>query len=143
MGSPGFPSAGSPTGAQGHAGVGDLPGCSPAGAAARWDAASAATQGAWDRGDAPVPCSAEGWEGDSPGTPLASRGRTGRWPRPFPRQRGAGTPCRGERAVLTQLLDAFLVLDEELHPRDVDVQAGALRRALHRRVKAAVILAVR
>lgn len=45
--------------------------------------------------------------------------------------------------VLTQLLDALLVLDEELHPRDVDVQAGALWGPLHRRVKAAVILAVR
>lgn len=61
-----------------------------------------------------------------------------RWdagPRPSPR--------RGASAVLTQLLDALLVLDEELDPRDVDVQAGALRRPLHRRVKAAVILAVR
>lgn len=45
--------------------------------------------------------------------------------------------------VLTQLLDALLVLDEELHPWDVDVQAGALWGPLHRRVKAAVILAVR
>lgn len=51
--------------------------------------------------------------------------------------------CWGPRMELTQLLDAFLVLDEELHPRDVDVQSGSLGGALHRRVKAAVILAVR
>lgn len=49
----------------------------------------------------------------------------------------------GALPVLTQLLDALLVLDEELHPWDVDVQAGALWGPLHRRVKAAVILAVR
>lgn len=54
-----------------------------------------------------------------------------------------GQQGMGALPVLTQLLDAFLVLDEELHPRDVDVQSGALRGPLHRRVKAAVILAVR
>lgn len=53
-----------------------------------------------------------------------------------------GPTPQGERE-LTQLFDAFLVLDEELYPRDVYVQSGALRGALHRRVKAAVILAVR
>ena len=54
-----------------------------------------------------------------------------------------GAPRRREGAVLTQLFDAFLVLDEELDPRDVYEQSGALRGTLHRRVKAAVILAVR
>lgn len=53
-----------------------------------------------------------------------------------------GPTPQGEQE-LTQLFDAFLVLDEELYPRDVYVQSGALRGALHRRVKAAVILAVR
>lgn len=64
---------------------------------------------------------------------LGARGDAG--PRP--------PPCHRPSAVLTQLLDALLVLDEELDPWDVDVQAGALRGPLHRRVKAAVILAVR
>lgn len=54
-----------------------------------------------------------------------------------------GRQGMGALPVLTQLLDALLVLDEELHPWDVDVQAGALWGPLHRRVKAAVILAVR
>lgn len=54
-----------------------------------------------------------------------------------------GSRGTGALPVLTQLLDALLVLDEELHPWDVDVQAGSLWGPLHRRVKAAVILAVR
>lgn len=40
---------------------------------------------------------------------------------------------------LTNLLDAFFVFDQQLHPRDVDVQARALRGPLHRSVKAAVV----
>lgn len=62
-------------------------------------------------------------------------GQRGCWPTSPPRHRPS--------TALTQLLDALLVLDEELDPWDVDVQAGALRGPLHRRVKAAVILAVR
>lgn len=81
-------------------------------------------------------------------------------PRSAPRPMG---PCQGDSAgmgqavptpsscpsparegkLLTQLLDALLVLDEQLHAGDVDVQAGALRGALHRRVEAAVVLAAR
>lgn len=42
---------------------------------------------------------------------------------------------------LTDLLDAFFVLDQQLHSGDVDVQPWALRRPLHRGVKAAVVFA--
>ena len=41
--------------------------------------------------------------------------------------------------ALTDLLDAFLVLYQQLHSRDVYVQPGALGGALHRGVKAAVV----
>lgn len=40
---------------------------------------------------------------------------------------------------LTNLLDAFFVFDQQLHPWDVDVQARALGRPLHWSVKAAVV----
>lgn len=42
---------------------------------------------------------------------------------------------------LTNLLDAFFVLDQQLHSRDVDVQPWALWRSLHWGVKAAVVFA--
>lgn len=56
-----------------------------------------------------------------------------------------GTTGLGQRLVplsLTNLLDAFLVLDEQLDPGDVNVQPGALGWPFDRRVKASVILAV-
>lgn len=40
---------------------------------------------------------------------------------------------------LTDLLDAFFVLNQQLHSGDVDVQPWALWRPLHRGVKAAVV----
>lgn len=43
---------------------------------------------------------------------------------------------------LTQLLDALLVLDEQLDPGDVNVEPWALGWPFHRGVKAAVVLAV-
>lgn len=54
------------------------------------------------------------------------------------------TPRRTESQLLplTQLLDALLVLDEQLDPGDVNVQPWALGRPLHRGVKASVVLAV-
>lgn len=39
----------------------------------------------------------------------------------LPQAGAAGAPRRRESTVLTQLFDAFLVLDEELYPRDVYV----------------------
>lgn len=42
---------------------------------------------------------------------------------------------------LTNLLDAFFVLDQQLHSGDVDVQPWALWRPLHWGVKAAVVFA--
>lgn len=39
------------------------------------------------------------------------------------------------------LFDAFLVLDEELNARDVDVEPWSLRRALHWSVYTAIVLA--
>lgn len=42
---------------------------------------------------------------------------------------------------LTDLLDSFFVLDQQLHSGDVDVQPRALWRPLHRSVKAAVVFA--
>ena len=39
------------------------------------------------------------------------------------------------------LFDAFLVLDEELNTRDVDVEPWSLRRALHWSVYTAIVLA--
>ena len=41
---------------------------------------------------------------------------------------------------VTDLLDALLVLDEQLHAGDVDVEAGPLWEALHRGVEATVVL---
>ena len=40
----------------------------------------------------------------------------------------------------TYLLDALLVLDEQLDAGDVYMEPGSLGRALHRRVDAAVVL---
>lgn len=43
-------------------------------------------------------------------------------------------------SILTYLLDALLVLDEQLDTRDVDVEPRALGRTLHWGVHAAVVL---
>lgn len=42
---------------------------------------------------------------------------------------------------LTQLLDALLVLDEQLNPGDVNVEPWTLGRPFHRGVKASIVLA--
>lgn len=55
--------------------------------------------------------------------------------------RGGGALSLPFPTSLTDLLDAFFVFDEQLHPGDVDVQPGALRRPLHRGVEAAVVFA--
>lgn len=50
-------------------------------------------------------------------------------------------PQRGVMQPLADLLDALLVLNEQLHTWNVDVEPRPLRGALHRSVDAAIVLA--
>lgn len=56
--------------------------------------------------------------------------------------RGCGLGKHTQNRALTQLLDALLVLNEQLHPGDVNVEPWTLGWPFHRGVKASIVLAV-